>query len=388
MWELSDVMAVPAPSAKTIAVKKSGHAPVLSAHARMLYRSLLKAGQMPADRMGELLAEGGRGQLDQLVQLGLVRETPHGFVAVSRAQVIDELLSEQATLLQRALDEVLVRQRRIHTLLEAGSDLEGEGGERIHTLSVHPGGDSSLYALSNGAHRELMAIHPGGQFPPEVLEQSLRRAEANLNAGVRLRVVHQAGALAHRDVTAYLHTLEELGAWVRLRDNVPFRLLMIDREAAVCAAPIGGVGEDSFMIRGQRVIGLLERVFETAWVDSIPLRTMLASRQRSTSSGQERLADDVLLPGPAPSVRSGEATPGASAKALDDAALAQRYARLTPQQQIVLRYLAEGQTDRMIARRTGVTPRTVTRRIAAIYQVLEVNSRFQAGVVAHRLGLV
>jgi DNA-binding CsgD family transcriptional regulator len=352
----------------------------------MLYRSLVQAGPVPATRVGELLVEGGRGQLDQLVQLGLVRETPQGFVAVPRAQVIDELLSEQATLLQRALDEVLVRQRRIHTLLEAGSELEGEGGERIHALSVHPGGDPSLYALSNGAHRELMAIHPGGQFPAEVLEQSLRRAEANLNAGVRLRVVHQCGALAHKDVITYLHTLEELGAWVRLRDNVPFRLLMIDREAAVCAAPIGGVGEDSFMIRGQRVIGLLERVFETAWVDSTPLRTMLANRQRAMPSGRGSQTDNVFPARHAGQEKSGGAA--APANDLDDAALAQRYARLTPQQQIVLRYLAEGQTDRMIARRTGVTPRTVTRRIAAIYQVLEVGSRFQAGVVAHRLGLV
>ena len=47
-------------------------------------------------------------------------------MAVPRAQVIDTLLSEQATLLARVLDEVLGAQRRIRTLLEAGPDLDGD----------------------------------------------------------------------------------------------------------------------------------------------------------------------------------------------------------------------------------------------------------------------
>ncbi|HET9657852.1 MAG TPA: helix-turn-helix domain-containing protein [Kineosporiaceae bacterium] len=381
MSGLSDAMAIPSPSVLAVAMRTPGQVPALTAHARMLYRNLVQAGPLQAGRVAELLAESGRSPLDQLIQLGLVRETPHGLIAIPRAQVIDELLSEQATLLQRALDEVLSRQRRIRTLLEAGSDLDGDAGERIQAVTVPPGADPSLYAVPDRARRELVAIHPGGRFAPEVLEQSLRRAEASLAAGVRLRVVHQSGALAHRDVVAYLQALEELGAWVRVRDNVPFRLLMIDREAAVCTAPNSG-GEDTFVLRGQRVIGLLERVFETAWVDSTPLRTMMAERQRALSFGREEQAE------PLPYADGGRTAEPVGREGLDDAALAQRYARLTAQQQLILRCLAEGETDRVIARRTGVTPRTVTRRIAEIYQELGVESRFQAGVVAHRLGLV
>ena len=356
----------------------------------MLYRNLVQAGWVPAERVGEMIAEGGRAALDQLIHLGLVRETPHGLVAMPRAQVVDELLAEQATLLQRALDDVLSRQRRIRALLEAGPELDGDGGERIQTVPLVSSGDRSLYTVPTEARRELMAIHPGGQFEPKVLEQSLRRAEASINAGVRLRVVHQSGALAHRDVVGYLQALEELGAWVRVRDNVPFRLLMIDREAAVCGTPKDAAGEDNFVLRGRRVIGLLERVFETAWVDSTPLRTKLADRQRSLSTGREELgaAREELGAGLPAAPGVGGRPAAAEGKAVDDAALAQRYARLTQQQQVILRYLAEGETDRMIARRTGVTPRTVTRRIAEIYQELQVESRFQAGVVAHRLGLV
>lgn len=351
----------------------------------MLYRTLVQNGPLPAAQLSEVVAESGGDALAQLVQLGLVRESPRGLVAVPRAQVIDELLTEQATLLQRALDEVMARQRRIRTLLTAGPELDGDGGVRIDAVPLTMGGDASLYAVPTLASRELMAIHPGGHFAPHVLEQSLRRAEASLNAGVRLRVVHQTGALAHRDVVGYLQALEELGAWVRLRENLPFRLLMIDREAAVCAAPGSGHGEDAFVIRGPWVMTLLERVFETAWIDSTPLRTLMADRRRASQRDRDELVRQRPRPG-----RAITASTETSARdaGLDDSLLAQRYARLTAQQQLILRCLAEGETDRMIARRAGVTPRTVTRRIAEIYQELQVESRFQAGVVAHRLGLV
>ena len=128
-----------------------------------------------------------------------------------------------------------------------------------------------MYSMPTRASRRTDGHSSGGPVRracPRAVP--LRRAEETINAGVRLRVVHQSGALAHKAVANYLHALDERGAWVRLRDNVPFRLLMIDREAAVCgAAPNADAGEDVFMIRGRRVITLLERVFETTgWTPS------------------------------------------------------------------------------------------------------------------------
>jgi DNA-binding CsgD family transcriptional regulator len=376
-------MAVTAPGTMTVAMRMPGRASPLSVQAGTLYRALLRNAPLPAARLSEVVAESGGAALDQLVRLGLIREGPRGLVAVPRVQAIDELLAEQATLLQRALDDVLVRHRRIRALLEAGPELDGDGGERIDAVPSPAGSDASLYALPTRASRELMAIHPGDQFASHVLEQSLRRAEASVNSGVRLRVVHQSGALARKNVVGYLQALEEIGAWVRLRENVPFRLLLIDRKAAVCAAPSSGPGEDDFVVRGERLVTLLERVFETTWADSTPFRKMMATRSQAPGNGR----DEVV--GPRSGRTSTASTTGSARGAgLDEAALVQRYALLTSQQQLILRCLAEGETDRMIARRVGVTSRTVTRRIAEIYQELQVESRFQAGVVAHRLGLV
>jgi DNA-binding NarL/FixJ family response regulator len=61
---------------------------------------------------------------------------------------------------------------------------------------------------------------------------------------------------------------------------------------------------------------------------------------------------------------------------------------LNPTQEAILRLLAEGETDQSIARSLGITTRTVTRRIGEIYEVLGVESRFQAGVAAKELGIV
>lgn len=359
---------------------------LVSAQARMLYRSLAQQDVTPPARVATLLPDGDRTALGQLVQLGLVRRSPDGLVAVSRAELIDELLREQAGLLQTALDAVLERQRRIRTLIS----LDLDPGEQVQTVSLNGTGDASLYVMSNEAKRELFAIHPGASFSRRVLEQSLHKAETNLRAGVRLRVVHEPSALDDPDVVVYLRTLDELGAWVRLRRDVPFRLLMIDREVAVCTTSAESA-EDTFVVRGRRVVGLMERVFETAWSDATPLRAMLDNRRTDPARGSGPTSRADRLRGrrgavaePVADRPDGPGQPGADGAL----SLEQRFASLSEQQRLILSCLAEGDTDRMIARRTGVTTRTVTRRIAEIYDVLGVESRFQAGVAAHRLGLV
>jgi DNA-binding CsgD family transcriptional regulator len=387
--------------------------PHLSREALSLYRALFAAGAVQRGELEALMARVGVGavDLDQLFRGGLIRRRADGFVAVPRAQVVDDLLEEQCVLLQRALADVRERQRSIRMVLHAGADLE-PAGDQIRTI---PAGRSSegipdAAEVLGDAKSELMAIHPARRFSPRVLEQSLSRAEVIVSSGVRLRVVHHLSALEQPDLVNYLHSLYEVGAHVRLRDNLPFRLLMVDRRSVVCSMPKDG-GEDTFVVEGGRVVSLMERVFEMTWTDARPFKMPLNDgvQPGEVLSARTRAFESLLQRRPVPvmdrrAVGHPESSGGESA-AKDERAtaqgasipdseteehdtLARRYALLTPQQQLVLRCLAAGETDRMIAHRAGVTPRTVTRRIAEIYQVLKVESRFQAGVVAHRLGLV
>jgi DNA-binding NarL/FixJ family response regulator len=61
---------------------------------------------------------------------------------------------------------------------------------------------------------------------------------------------------------------------------------------------------------------------------------------------------------------------------------------LGEQQRQLLRLMAQGFPDTTIARRLSLGPRTLARRISDLYAVLGVETRFQAGAAAERLGLL
>lgn len=330
----------------------------LSPQARLLYRALRRQGPVEVGHFESVMGQPVTDSppLLELRRLGLVRAVDRRLVAVPRRQVVDELLGEQGRLLLMALENVLERQHRINTLNAEGDALDSDIAEQVETIELEDRGTvDGLYGSPTRARREIMAIHPGGTFDADVLRQSLRRAQANLEAGVRLRVVHQTSALAHPASVEYLAAIEELGGQVRVRPHLPFRILLVDRDAAVCSTPTDERGQDTYLVRGGRVMTLLDRIFETTWVDAVPLRTSLdeATANRPSEAALRRCAET-----------------------------------LTEQQRTILKLLAEGETDQTIARRLGITPRTVTRRVTELYEALEVQSRFQAGAAAHRMGLV
>lgn len=67
--------------------------------------------------------------------------------------------------------------------------------------------------------------------------------------------------------------------------------------------------------------------------------------------------------------------------------LAERIARLTPQQFRVLEMVAEGQLNKQIADRLGIQERTVKAHMSEIFARLGVRNRTQAGVAFRRLEL-
>ena len=71
----------------------------------------------------------------------------------------------------------------------------------------------------------------------------------------------------------------------------------------------------------------------------------------------------------------------------EDAALAARLARLTPQQFRVLMLLAEGLLNKQIADRLGLAENTVKIHVAAVLSKLECHSRTQAAVLVKSLDL-
>jgi DNA-binding CsgD family transcriptional regulator len=269
---------------------------------------------------------------------------------VPPSQVIDELLYAQALLLGRVVTHLSERHLILRTLIAERDALDAGSSTSMQAWPLATDDRTGLYDAPTRADADIAAIHPGGQFSPDLLQRSLARAEASLARGVRLRVIHQNAALQHPGQVRYMQAIEDLGGRVRVRDNLPFRLLLSDGAAAVCSVADQVGDTDTFLLRGNQMVTMLERVFEATWVDAVPL---------STATGQSGLARDTAT-----------------------------ISGLSGQQESILRLLGEGQTDQAIARQLGITTRTVTRRIGEIYESLGVDSRFQAGVAAQRLGLV
>jgi len=83
--------------------------------------------------------------------------------------------------------------------------------------------------------------------------------------------------------------------------------------------------------------------------------------------------------------------PPAIAQQLDSSrkppGIAQRLARLTPQQHRVLELVAEGLLNKQIADRLNIQERTIKAHVSAILEKLEVRNRTQAGVALRQLDI-
>jgi DNA-binding CsgD family transcriptional regulator len=323
----------------------------ITAEARSLHRVLLLHGGLPDAELCSRTRtppERVRSCLAELAGLGLVTITGGAVTAVPHAQAVESLLAAQDAILEQALETVRQARRRLNVLIREGTALSGDG---VGTVLAAPPGedpDRAFHAAQARPAAGVAALHPGTRFSRELLAVSLRRAAAQLARGLTLRVIHQSAALSHPHSAEYFRQVERLGGQVRFSDLLPFRLVLIDGTTAVCRLEDPGGAPESLLFQGPRMLGLLGGLFETAWIQAAPLTR--------------------AAPPPA-------AAPGAPPP-------------LTGQHQTIVRCLADGATDQAIARQLGITTRTVARRINEIYEALGVQSRFQAGAMARRRGLI
>jgi DNA-binding NarL/FixJ family response regulator len=125
---------------------------------------------------------------------------------------------------------------------------------------------------------------------------------------------------------------------VRVIDEMPTRLLVIQGSHAVLPEPLGFADEPRLLVRQPAIVGALTLLFERYWEQATALPAL-----------------DALLP--RVDVRGS-----------------------------VLRQLAAGAKDEQIARTLGLSLRTVRRRVADVMIELGADTRFQAGVEAARRG--
>lgn len=210
-------------------------------------------------------------------------------------------------------------------------------------------GFSPVHAIYRAARRESqdwLTVVDGTDAGPALLEQAVRgcrtelltvqpTGEALFPAGAAHRALFPHAARTHAARWRHLQDIERSGGRVRTLHQLTGRLLVCDGSVAYL------VGRATVEIRQPTVVAHLAAVFEDAWERARPVAEPTAAR------GREPLIVDEV-------------------------------------RRTVMKLLVSGLTDDAIARRLGVSRRTVAGHVAAISAELGSQSRAQLGYLIAR----
>lgn len=237
---------------------------------------------------------------------------------------------EQLLNISRAVPHIAARSASLSDvdLEESGQPIDGE----IYTGRYVPESLSTLVRRTTG---DLAWLRPDQWTFPWEPDMNQLVADA-VASGRRARAIYPVRALA--EVPAVLEARVEIGEDVRVLPIIPTRLLVIGTTHAILPDPLGEITTPRMMVRQRGLVEALALLFEELWERASPV----VEYERG-AKGDE------------------------------------------PRRQL-LHQLAAGAQDEQIARRLGLSLRTVRRRVAEVMAELGVDSRFQAGVEACRRG--
>jgi DNA-binding NarL/FixJ family response regulator/sugar-specific transcriptional regulator TrmB len=317
-----------------------------------VYRAML---DLPRAGVEELAAHLGLGdedvrtELDHLAGLTLV-EPREGralhYLALPPDQAVEVLIAREEERLLARQREVSATRTSIGELVDsfvASRSKVGDDGlvEQLDGFRVVR---SRLYQLTASATRHAASMVPGEAFSQRATEASLRLDTSLLARGISLRTIVSEVSLATPHWDAYLRRTVALGAQVRAHPAPPMLAVLIDSSSAVI--PQGtDLTAGAMVVHGAALTAPVAALFDEIWHDSTPLA-----------------AEPGELPGD---------------PHLSEARIRQ-----------VVALLAQGQKDEAIARRMGVSVRTVRRLVSEAVDALHAQSRFQAGVLAAHRGWV
>ncbi|GAB6987919.1 hypothetical protein JCM10369A_44490 [Nocardioides pyridinolyticus] len=184
---------------------------------------------------------------------------------------------------------------------------------------------------------DLLWMRPDQWRSPREDMMTTLVAEALGQGGRTSRAIYPQHAA--REAPGILSARADAGEQIRVLPEVPTRLLVIGDSHVVMPDPLGYADMPLAVVRQRGVVEAMTRWFDLLWQQ-----------------------------GAAPAV----AVRGAG----------------HDQRRFLLQQLATGQHDEQIARRLGLSLRTVRRRVADLMTELGADSRFQAGVEAARRGWV
>ncbi|WP_063762945.1 LuxR C-terminal-related transcriptional regulator [Streptomyces rimosus] len=278
------------------------------------------------------------------LQLLVESQSPDG-----RAFPVPPVIAAEAAL--RPLEETMARLRREAAQIRAAvgaydsvySEVRSREEQPLTVIRGTRAISHALEAAVSGCAGELITAQPGGGRPAELLREALGRSLPLLARGVRQRTLYQHSVRTHRPTLAYIRRITAEGAEVRTLAEMFDRLIICDQ--AVAFIPTCEETADTAMeIRHPALIRYLTVMFERHWARAVPV---------DPSAGTQR-----------------------EAPVLDDL------------QRVILRAMVEGETDERIARRIGLSRRTVVAHIRKVSEHFNSSSRAQLGFLLASSGLL
>jgi len=277
-----------------------------------------------------------------LQELHLLRPLPGGpdgepgLAAVAPELAAASLLAPAEAELRRQLAEA----ERVRAELARLAPLYAQSGSRraVEPLDEILELDTVIDLISTLTARcrtEVLTCQPGGPRAPHLLEQAFARDVAMIRRGVRMRTLYQHTSRRHPPTQEYVQRITAAGAEVRTLTALFGRMIAFDRETVII--PHHDAYDGAVVVRDPSAVAYLCAVFDHSW-------TLADSYAPATQAQGDSSLDEI--------------------------------------KQAIIRLLAEGMKDEMIARRLGMSLRTCRKHIAESMETLGASSRFQAGYLA------
>lgn len=313
--------------------------------AEAVYRLVLSRPDFEVDQLADQLGmptDDVRRAISSLQELRLLRKDGPG----EDLELVDPDVG-LAALLARSEAELSARQRQIEATRSAVNSIAAQySGRQDRTLDgVRPlvGLDSvrtRLAELANSSLTECLTFTTGGAQLPDAMETAKPLDQQALERGVQFRNIYQESFRNDPGTLQYVSWMASLGGQTRTVPSLPMRLIIVDRKTALVPLDPLEDSKGAMELSSPGPVATMVVLFEQFWEVATPWTE------------------------PPPQDKFG----------------------LTRREREILTMLAIGHTDDWIARRLGLSLRTVRRVIADLMGRLDARSRFEAGVLAVRSG--
>ena len=187
---------------------------------------------------------------------------------------------------------------------------------------------------------QVLISQPGTGSTAEVHEESIQKDLELLGRGVVRKNLYSTSTLDHVPTRKAVAATAPAGLEYRTLPYVPLKVLIFDRNLALVARQLYPDDRGALVVRDPKLIHVFTHLFNVAWELATPYN-------------------------------SDESSPAA---------------QLNSVQQSILRGMASGHSDEVIARRLDISVRTCRRHIAWMLEQLGAESRFQAALKAKDAG--